>query len=223
MMEYQGPEPADLTNVCALNIAYLDWLRARGNVRDAEVSMTPEISAALAGMTRQQLERLSRVPFLLMSFREYDEAQWRSLFAETPAADLFRPAQGPDEDAARLISAGLGFLWQLSKRNPYAARLVSGANLNWCEQLAERTLVELLSRAVTEYQLLEPRMFDNADLWRRLLSAGISAKKDVRMAARVSALQTVLTRSDTGSYRQLAAAACSMPRVAVRVADRSSR
>lgn len=222
-MEYQGPEPADLANVCALNIAYLDWLRACGNTRAAEVSMTPEISTALAGMSRLQLERLSRAPFLLMSFREYDEGQWRSLFAEPPAADLFHALQGPDEDATRLIAAGLGFLWQLSKRNPYTARLVSGANLNWCEQLAECTLVELFSRAVTEYRLLEPRMFDNPDLWQKLLNAGVSAKKDVRMAARVSALQTVLTRSETGSYRQLAAAACSMPAVAVRVADRSSR
>jgi len=222
-MEYQGPEPADLANVCALNIAYLDWLRARGSTTVGEVSMTPEISAALAGMSRTQLERLSRVPFLLLSFREYDESQWRTMFAERPVADLFHALQVPDEEATRLISAGLGFLWQLSKRNPYAARLVSGASLNWCEQLAACTLVELFSRAVAKYPLLEPRMSDNPDLWQKLLSAGVSARKDVRMAARVSALQTVLTRSATGSYRHFAAAACSMPAVAVRVSKRDSR
>lgn len=222
-MEYQGPEPADLANVCALNIAYLDWLRARGSTTAAEVPMTPEISAALAGMSRAQLERLSRVPFLLMSFREYDESQWRTMFAERPVADLFQALQEPDEEATRLISAGLGFLWQLSKRNPYAARLVSGASLNWCEQLAACTLVELFSRAVAGYPLLEPRMFDNPDLWQKLLSACVSARKDVRMAARVSALQTLLTRTSVSSYGHLAAAACSMPAVAVRVAKRNSR
>ena len=221
-MEYQGPEHADLANVCALNISYLDWLRARGNVRSTEVSMTPEIGDALARLSRLQLERLSRVPFLLMSFREYDEGHWRSLFAAGPAADLFHTMREPDEDATRLIAAGLGFLWQLSKRNPYAARLVSGASLYWCERLAACTLVELFSRVVRDYRLLEPTLFDNPDLWQKLLKAGVSARKDVRMAARVSALQAVLTRTTTASYRHLAAAACSMPAVAVRVSNRDS-
>ncbi len=220
-MEYQGPEPADLVNVCALNSAFLDWLRVRGGT--SAIPVTPQIGAALAGMNRRQFERLSRTPFLLMSFREYDEGQWRSLFAAQPDTDLFDALQAPDEEATRLITAGLGFLWQLSKRNPYAARLVSGASLNWCEQLAACTLVELFTRAVAEYPLLEPRMIDNPDVWRKLLNGCVSAKKDVRIAARVSALQTLLTRSSTGSYRHLAAAACSMPAVAVRVAERDSR
>ena len=222
-MEYQGPEPTDLANVCALNIAFLDWLRARGGSGAATHPRTPEILPALAGMSARQLERLSRAPFLLMSFREYDESQWRSLFAGRPDTDLFHSLEKPDEEAARLITAGLGFLWQLSKRNPYAARLVSGAGLNWCEQLADCTLVELFTRAVSGRSLLEPRMIENPDLWQKLLNAGVSAKRDVRRAARVSALQTVLTHSSTGSYRHLAAAACNMPAVAVRVAGRTSR
>ena len=222
-MEYQGPEPADLTNVCALNIAFLDWLRARNGSEASTLSRSPEILEALAGMGRCQLERLSRAPFLLMSFREYDENQWRGLFAERHDADLLHSLEMPDEEAARLIAAGLGFLWQLSKRNPYSARLVSGACLNWCEQLADCTLVELFTRAVSTHSLLEPRMADNQELWQKLLSAGVSAKKDVRRAARVSALQTVLTRSPTSSYRRLAAAACNMPAVAVRRSGRTPR
>jgi hypothetical protein len=222
-MEYQGPEPADLANVGALNIAFLAWLRARASNGSAPPSLPPAIAAALAGMSRLQLERLSRVPFMLMSLREYDEARWRSLFTESGTDDLFLALQTPDEEATRLITAGLGFLWQLSKRNPYAARLVSGASLPWCEQLATVTLVDLFSRAMVERSLLEPRMIDNAELWQKLLNAGVSARKDVRMAARVSALQTVLTHSPSGTYRQLAAAACSMPAAAVRVAERSSR
>jgi len=222
-MEYQGPEPADLTNVCALNIAFLEWLRACGDSESATHSRTPEILAALGDMSRCQLERLSRAPFLLMSFREYDEGRWRSLFARRPDPDLFHSLEMPDAEAARLITAGLGFLWQLSKRNPYAARLVSGAGLNWCEQLADCTLVELFTRAVSGHSVLEPRMIENQGLWQKLLNAGVSAKKDVRRAARVSALQTVLTQSSTSSYRHLAAAACTMPAVAVRVAERTPR
>jgi hypothetical protein len=222
-MEYQGPEPADLANVCALNIAFLDWLRVRGNSGAATHSRTLEILAGLASMSHCQLERLARAPFLLMSFREHDENQWRSLFAAAPNTDLFHSLETPDEEASRLITAGLGFLWQLSKRNPYAARLVSGAGLDWCEQLADCTLVELFTRALSGQSLLEPRMIGNQELWQKLLNAGVSAKKDVRRAARISALQSVLTQSSAGSYRHLAAAACTMPAVAVRVAERSSR
>lgn len=222
-MEYQGPEPADLANVCALNIAFLEWLRVRGDSGVATHSRTPEILAVLAGMNRSQLERLARAPFLLMSFRESDESQWRALFAGKPDTDLFHSLEMPGEESARLITAGLGFLWQLSKRNPYAARLVSGAGLSWCEQLADCTLVALFDRAVSGRSLLEPRMVENEGLWRKLLNAGVSAKRDVRRAARVSALQTVLTQSSTGTYRHLAAAACTMPAVAVRVAERKPR
>jgi hypothetical protein len=79
-MEYQGPESADLANVRALNTAFLDWLRSRDDV--ASAPLTPEIAAAIRSMSRSQLERLARVPFLLMSFREYDDNRWRALFAE---------------------------------------------------------------------------------------------------------------------------------------------
>ncbi|MCK5326254.1 MAG: hypothetical protein KAJ57_09595, partial [Woeseiaceae bacterium] len=145
-MEYQGPEPADLANVNALNRAFLDWLRVTGPAESLQSALPPDIRVALAGLDRRQLERLARVPFLLLSLREYDDTRWRSLFADRRSMDLLRPLQPANEEAARLITAGLGFLWQLAKRNPYAARLVSGASLNWCEQLADCTLMELYMR-----------------------------------------------------------------------------
>ena len=36
-----------------------------------------------------------------------------------------------DAAGSRLTIAALGFLWQLASRNPYAARLVSGASLTF--------------------------------------------------------------------------------------------
>ena len=158
-----------------------------------------------------------------MSLREYDDTRWRSLFADRRSMDLLRPLQPADDEAARLVTAGLGFLWQLALRNPYAARLVSGAGLNWCEQLADCTLMELYARVAEEDPLLEPRMPDRPELWNKLLTAGVSAKRDVRIAARVSALQTVLTRSPATPYRQLATAACAMPAVSRRVGERPRR
>lgn len=222
-MEFQGPEPADLANVNALNRAFLDWLRVTGPAESLQSGLPPDIHVALAGLDRRQLERLARVPFLLMSLREYDDTRWRSLFADRRSMDLLRALQPADEEAARLIAAGLGFLWQLAKRNPYAARLVSGANLNWCEQLADCTLMELYTRVAEENSLLEPRMTDSPELWNKLLTAGVSARRDVRIAARVSALQTVLTRGPATAYRQLATAACAMPAASMRVTERPRR
>jgi len=222
-MEYQGPEPADLANVNALNRAFLDWLRVTGPAKPLQQGLPPDIGVALVGLDRRQLERLARVPFLLMSLREYDDIRWRSLFADQRSMDLLRPLQAADEDAARLVSAGLGFLWQLAMRNPYAARLVSGASLNWCEQLADCTLMELYTRVAEEEPLLEPRMTDCPELWNKLLTAGVSGRRDVRIAARVSALQTVLTRGPATAYRQLATAACAMPAASMRIAERPRR
>ena len=44
-MEYQGPEPADLANVNALNLAFLEWLRV---TKAPEPGLPPDVEAALA-------------------------------------------------------------------------------------------------------------------------------------------------------------------------------
>ncbi len=151
-----------------------------------------------------------------MSFAENDEARWQALFAERRTRDLLECLQLRDEAASGLVAAGLGFLWQLAQRNPYAARLVSGASLSWCEQLAACTLMDLFSRALEDQALLAPRMADKPDIWNRLLTAGVSNRRHARHAARVSALQTLLTRRPLRRYRPLAAAACKMPPVKTR-------
>ena len=130
--------------------------------------------------------------------------------------DLLECVQVRDEAVSGLVAAGLGFLWQLAQRNPYAARLVSGASLNWCEQLSASTLMNLLSRALEDQALLAPRMAGEPDIWNRLLTAGVSNRRDTRHAARVSALQTLLTRRPLRHSRPLAAAACRMPPVKTR-------
>ena len=210
-MYYHGPDRADLANVFTLNRAFIARQRT-GTRQDApERALPPEIGARFAALSREQRERLARAPFLLMSFAEDDEARWQTLLAEQRTRDLLRCVQLRDEAASRLIAAGLGFLWQLSQRNPYAVRLVSGASLAWCEQLASCTLMELFSRALEDQALLAPRMAGNPDLWNKLLTAGVSSRRHLRRAARVTALQTVLTQSPLRAYRPLAAAACKMP------------
>jgi hypothetical protein len=208
-MPYEGPDSADLSNVEALNAAYLDWLRGHGG------RTAPGVPAALreriADLDGRRCRHLARAPFLLMSFREHDEPCWRSLFEDRHSADLLARLDAADEVAGRLVAAGLAFLWQLARRNGYAARLVTGAGLAWCERLAESTLVDVLDRAAGQHGLLVPRLGDNERLWSKLLAGGVSPRRDVRIAARVSALQIVLTSSPAAAYGRLPAAACRLP------------
>ena len=219
-MHYQCPGPADLANVFVLNSAFIAWQRSMSREREREAATGPGIPARLAALNGAQRERLARAPFLLLSLAEDDELRWQSLFSEQTTRDLLQCIQGRDEAASRIIAAGLGFLWQLAQRNPYAARLVSGASLNWCEQLSACTLMDLIARALEDPTLLAPRMADQHDLWDRLLTAGVSNRRQVRLAARVATLQTVLIRSPERPYQRLATAACKMSPARTRTAGR---
>ena len=222
-MHYHGPDQADLTHVFVLNTAFIAWQRTRQLETVHDSGMSAEIRARLAGLSSEQRERLARTPFLLMSLAEDDEVRWQSLFSEQQTRDLLQCVQIRDEVASRLTAAGLGFLWQLAQHNPYAARLVSGASLTWCEQLATCTLMDLFTRALEDETLLAPRMADKAGLWDKLLSAGVSNRRHLRLAARAAALQTVLTDTSVRPRRALAAAACQMPPARIRRSGKGGR
>lgn len=206
-MQYQCPGPAELANVFVLNSAFIAWQRSMSPGRAQAAGTGPGIPARLAALDGAQRERLARTPFLLMSLGEDDELRWQSLFSEQKTRDLLQCIQLHDETASRIIAAGLGFLWQLAQRNPYAARLVSGASLDWCEKLSGCTLMDLIARGLEDHTLLAPRMADQSDLWDRLLTAGVSDRRQVRLAARVATLQTVLIQRPLQPYRPVAAAA----------------
>ena len=221
-MHYHGPDKADLANVLTLNKAFIAWQRARSPENTTGRGLPAEVHARFAALSCEQRDRLARMPFLLMSLAEDDEARWQSFFAEQQTRDLLQCVHRRDEAASRLIAAGLGFLWQLSQRNPYAVRLVSGASLPWCEQLASCTLMELFSRALEDQALLAPRLAARADLWHKLLTAGVSNRRHLRRAARLAALQTVLTQSPLRARRPLAAAACKITAPRTRTSGKRS-
>ena len=219
-MHYQGPDQADLANVLTLNRAFVAWQRARPLDSAVESGLSRPNCERLAALSLEQRERLARAPFLLMSIAEEDEVRWQPLFAEQRTRDLLQCGQTTDEAASRLIAAVLGFLWQLSQHNPHAVRLVTGASLAWCEQLAGCTLMDLFARALEDQSLLAPRMAENDELWGKLLTAGVSRRRQLRRATRMAALQTLLTRSPVRPYRALAAAACRIPQARTRTSGR---
>ena len=116
--------------------------------------------------------------------------------------------------------ATLGFLWSLARRNPYAARLVSGTSLEWCDQLARQPVIEVIEH-VAQFSPAMPRRPDDSDFWRKLIDAGTNVRKDVRLAARISALHTIITRSAAKTTtRPVAIAACDMAPATMQVPDR---
>ncbi len=204
-MEYEGLTHDDLANVRALNRA---WLR-----------LDPEDSKGPPRLSGKRLERLASAPFLLFSFREHDDQRWKSLLDGGPQQDLLEERPIHASEFMALQSAGLAFLWALARRNPYVARLVSGAPLSWCEQIASRTLVQVLDCGA-RCQVIESRFDDASALYRRLWRRGGSALKEMRAFAQIGALQAMLTSRELVPCRRMPAAACRMPQPAVQVADK---
>lgn len=203
-MEYEGLTQDDLANVHALNRV---WLR----LPQQDVMDGPRLS-------EKQLERLASAPFLLFSFREHDDRRWRSLLDGNPQKDLLEEHPGATAEYLALQSAGLAFLWELARRNSYVARLVSGAPLHWCEQIASTTLVRALD-CTTGCLVIEPRFEGVSALQKRLWRRGGSALKEMRVFAQIGALQAMLTSRELIPYRRMPAAACRMPQPAQQVAD----
>ncbi len=206
-MEFTGPEIADLTDVRSLNAAFLEYLSS-GDGEQLRRYLPVSLRPALAALTARQIERLAAVPFLLMSLSESDDAYWDRQVPDRPVVDLFTPPHSGADPLTQIASATFGFLWQLARKNPYAVRLICGASLNWCEQLAACTLLHVLQRAVEDQRLVAPRLAEDSVFWHRLLGAGLSSESDVRQASHLSALQTVLMPVVATTKSRFRSAAC---------------
>jgi hypothetical protein len=119
----------------------------------------------------------------------------------------------PPPRVAELAAATLGFLWQLARRDAYAARVLSGASIEWCERLAGSLLLDVLAFGTRDPELLRLRLAAHPTFWNKLLAAGTGGEREVRLAARACALQTALTsRDEVLSLPRRAAARTTGPR-----------
>lgn len=199
-MDYEGPTAEDLANVAALNQSYLSL------VPDAQAS--PGLQLPIAGIAR-----LASAPFLLFTLREDDTEYWRRLLDPSGQLELqgdHPPAGDPGRDL-RVAAAGL--LWDLSRRNAFTARLVSGAPQWWCDAITGLTLLDLHRRVAMRHDLVRPRFPAGAPVWERLVAAGAVAEPALRRAAQFSALHDMLTRPPAAGAGPMRAAACRTPQV----------
>lgn len=222
-MDYRGPVAADYENVRTLNRAFLLLLRHDESAQRCLGGLPPELAERLSSLSDSQAARLSSTPFLLLSFRERDDEFWQAQLSAGPNADLFAVPSAPSDSVDRLISAGLSFIWQLAKQNAYAARLICGASLYWCEELTERTIFHLLATAGSSRDVLTLRCASDGELWRKLLAGGVSREPLVRQSVHISALHAVLTGAALPGRRRWAAAACAAKAPTLKVAEQTER
>lgn len=221
-MDFSGPQPADFANVRSLNKAFLRCLRGVATGSRMRQMLPAAAGTTVLGLGEAEIARLAEMPLLLVSVREYDAAWWQALLDSEPTGQLLEPCLETAE-VMQIAAATLGFLWQLARHNPYAVRLVSGATLDWCERLTECTLLGVLRRTRGVGELLEPRFGGDADVWERLLGAGLSPLPDVRRAARISILQRMLTDVPLSVSLRRRAAACKSAVPSFSVAERPRR
>ena len=196
-MEFRGPSPGDFANITALNGLFLATLSA------SPVDAAPQLSLQAAG-------RLAEAPFLLFSLREHDAMLWERLLGGGGQLPLRDVAAADDSRLVELRIAAIGFLWQIARRNPFAARLVSAAPHAWCQDIGTRTLVHLVRAVSVADDVVTTRFAVPSPTWQRLLTEGTSSNPVIRRSAHLAALQQMLTRCDPARDGRLAAAACGM-------------
>jgi hypothetical protein len=206
-MDFPAPRPADLVDVESLNQAFLGCLRSTPAGAALRHKLPAQQRTTLRQLSDVQIKRLAGAPFLLLSLREYDTVYWQRLLTAEPGRDLFTPAPAARDPIVPIVTAALGYLWQLASRNPYNARIVSGAPLQLCEQLSASPLVTLLQRAADRTDMLELRRASDHTFWNRLLGPCLSSNADIRRAAHLCALQTVLADTDVRTYTKIRTAA----------------
>lgn len=208
-MDFSGPDAADFAEVAALNRAFLARLRSPGAVgANLRRHLPAKLQAVVAALRDLQVQRLASSPFLLLSLRERDPDYWQRLAGKHETPDLFSTANGNGDE---ISAAALSFLWHLARRNPYAVRLVAGADSDWCSIMSSTTLFTLLRRASSCPDLLRPRLAANSAFWSKLLGPGLDSNPDIRRAAHTTCLQTLLTNLPAPVQQPRAAARRSQP------------
>ncbi len=188
---FAAPSQEDYDNVKTLNTAFI---------------------AATSTLGGAQRDRLAATPFLLFSLKEGDENWWRDALQDKPQRDLIADSPKRDSELHRVQVAALGFLWQLVRRNAYAARIVSAANPAWCERIAALPLLTLFDRVADRSDLLESRIEHLGAVGERMSINGASAIRRLRRTTQIAALHSVLTDAGITEIRPLSAAACSLSR-----------
>jgi hypothetical protein len=190
-MAFDSPESADYRNLPPLNRQFLNLLGQDPALQRSLSRLPDALREKLCGLSAPAIDRLAETPFLLCSFREYDDVHWARILNSGGTPDLFTPQSSPAVQT--MVSAGLGYAWHLARDNPFTLRLMTGAPLSWCERIAELPFHELLDAYHRSGEAPSIRLGHRQELWRLLLGPGISRRRELRRAAQLTALQAALS------------------------------
>ena len=207
-MDYPSPNAADFNEVTVLNTAFLALLKDDRAAAVLLAGLSADTAGKLSGLTETQSQRLASAPFLLFSLREADDQYWDEVQSDGASYSLFAASGVGSIDGNRLVSASLGYIWQMAQRNPYTLRLICCASLYWCERISDQPLMHVISRATGRDDLLELRAGTESGVWRRLLDSGLSRRNDVWLATQYSVLQALLMVSPAKRDTAWKSAAC---------------
>lgn len=211
-MHFRGVDKATLENGRALNAAFL----ALATGPAAPAGLDPDFIERLATLRTGDLERLSRVPFLLFTVAVVETVPPISAPLRE-ARDLFDDRMARAE--VRLVTATLALLWSLARSDRHAARFLAGTSRRWCDDIAEASLMDVLDTTRRFETLVVPRTAARRTFWDKLLLSASDHRSFVRRAARQSALQCVLTELCDDPYAPVAVAACRKRTPPKRVAE----
>jgi len=202
-MAFDSPERSDYANLPPINKQYLSLLDREPGLRRCLSPLPEALRARLTSLSAAETERLAETPFLLCSFREYDDSHWTRVLNSVATPDLFRPVSSPALQT--VASAGLGYAWHLARENPFTLRLMTGAPLSWCERIAELPFHQLLDAYHRSGESPTIRLGHRQELWRLLLGPGVSRRRELRRAAQFTALHVVLSApSERGAWLRAA-------------------
>lgn len=221
-MSYQGPRETDYQNVEALNAAFLTILGDPRRSQRLLQNIPDGLKKRFSSLSGVQRGHLAKAPFLLFSFREHDSQFWDHLFEAGRNWQLFEPATSADPELSELLHAALGFVWQSVRNNSYSARVVCGASLHWCEQLADKPLLEVVN-AASGTDMLRLRLDSDELFWRKLFYSGTAGERVIREAAHLSALHRLLTEGHEELPARQSRAASHLRRPVLQVAEDNER
>jgi hypothetical protein len=218
-MVYASPQIVDFNEVYVLNKSFLSVLSAETEARRLLGTLPADLAGRLSTLTRPERRRLAAAPFLLFSLREDDDEYWDGICAGGAGRDLFDTAAAMSDDCSRLVAAALGYLSQMARQNPYTLRVISFAPLHWCERLAEEPLMHVINRSCRRADTLQIREPGNAEIWRKMLGAGLHRRNDIRSAAHHAVLQSLIILPRAGRPAAIRSAACRTRTPALEIAD----
>jgi hypothetical protein len=168
-----------LASLRELNHRFLD-LAAAHSGSCADLKMSQETAAPIAGLSREARAAAADCPYALFDLRFHDDAHWRVCLGDT-----WRIADAPAvaDDVAAFTRLALFYAWHLASAPKLGAQLCLGMAESTASAFRDASLERLPALAASEAVHLSARWSSSTFYWRALTAA--AARGDPRRLRQV--------------------------------------